>query len=514
MTDRHTPSALQTANDLDDAALDEVFDQLPMALMALRSASNGAGEGMLYPDHMFGPRATAHELEPARLSHMVDPAYMAAATAMLAQETPPAQPTATRLQLTTDAGRVEVLATCRSIPIDGGVPLMAFVQAAPSSEGDEDYLRRRETLLAEAERISHLGSWDWDIPADSVTWSDELFRIYGYEPHEIDVTLSTVLEHTVPEDRDYSRSVIEQGLVTHVPITYSHRIRRADGEIRVLHSRGSITQVDEAGNPQHMVGACRDVTTQQDLQDEDREFRLLYERERLVAEQLREVEEIKDTLVAAVSHDLRTPLTVILGSARTLRDHGAALDDATRQALIDNMAENAARLEKMLSDLLDLDRLRRGELQPQLAPVALRELVADVLARGSYDGERVTLMPEGASVIAKVDAPKLERVIDNLLRNAIRHTPPGTPIWVRVESDGDDAIITVEDAGPGVPSQQRSRIFEPFERGSRTTRSGSGLGLAIVSRFAALHGGRAWVDDRPGGGAAFHVRLPRHGVRR
>jgi signal transduction histidine kinase len=496
------------ANLLDESEFESVVAHLPMALIALSSTSNGASEGILFPGGLFGgPPTDVLAARRARLSQVVDPAYVAEVTAMLAQESPPSLPAATRLSLTTETGRVEVLATCRLMPVAGGYPLLAFVEAPPESSRDE-CLRRRDELLAAAERIAQLGSWDWNITADSVTWSDELYRIYGYEPHAIDVTLSTVLDHTIPEDRDYTRSVIERGLVSHLPFTYAHRIRRPTGEIRVLHSRGGITQVDENGNPSHMVGACRDVTTQQDLRDEDRQFQELYERERRVAEQLREVEQLKDTLVAAVSHDLRTPLTVILGSATTLRDHGPSLDPDTRQALFDNMADNADRLESMLADLLDLDRVRRGELLPQLEHVVLHDLLAGLLRRGNYDLDRITLEESGADVTADVDASKVERIIDNLLRNALRHTPPGTPIWLRVEADEDSAIIVVEDAGPGVPKEARVRVLEPFERGTHTTHSGSGLGLAIASQFAALHGGSLWIDDRPGGGASFHVRLP------
>jgi signal transduction histidine kinase len=125
-------------------------------------------------------------------------------------------------------------------------------------------------------------------------------------------------------------------------------------------------------------------------------------------------------------------------------------------------------------------------------------------------GPRVQLVEEGPDVIAQVDAPKVERILDNLVRNALRHTPVGTNVWVRVEQEDGDAVLSVEDDGPGVPGIARERIFEPFERGAAgiATGPGSGLGLAIVSRFARLHGGTAIVEEREGGGAAFRVRLP------
>jgi signal transduction histidine kinase len=109
-----------------------------------------------------------------------------------------------------------------------------------------------------------------------------------------------------------------------------------------------------------------------------------------------------------------------------------------------------------------------------------------------------------------VDSAKVERIVENLLVNAARHTPPGTPIWVRVDRRDPGALLTVADAGPGVPAEQRERIFQPFHRGpSEVTHApGSGIGLALVAQFAGLHGGRAWVEPRAGGGASFQVLLP------
>ena len=118
--------------------------------------------------------------------------------------------------------------------------------------------------------------------------------------------------------------------------------------------------------------------------------------------------------------------------------------------------------------------------------------------------------------LADLDAPKVERIVENLLANAARHTPPGTPVWVHVRAQPDGVLITVEDAGPGVPADQRETIFEPFHQvGGEVPGSlrapGVGVGLALVARFAELHGGHAWVEERAGGGASFRVLLPNRG---
>ena len=127
-------------------------------------------------------------------------------------------------------------------------------------------------------------------------------------------------------------------------------------------------------------------------------------------------------------------------------------------------------------------------------------------------------MPEDHTVIVDaptlevaVDAPKVERIVENLLVNAARHTAPGTTIWVRVGAHPGAALLVVEDDGPGVPSDARERIFQPFQHGHTHSSHApsTGIGLALVAQFAALQGGRAWVQDRPGGGASFRVLLPR-----
>jgi signal transduction histidine kinase len=113
-------------------------------------------------------------------------------------------------------------------------------------------------------------------------------------------------------------------------------------------------------------------------------------------------------------------------------------------------------------------------------------------------------------VVAEVDAPKVERIVENLLTNALKHTPDDTDVNVRVEGRDGGVLIVVDDRGPGVAEEERELIFEMFNRGGDPGRAapGAGVGLALVAQFAALHGGRAWVEDHPGGGASFRVFLP------
>jgi PAS domain S-box-containing protein len=330
----------------------------------------------------------------------------------------------------------------------------------------------------EAQQLAHVGNWDWNIPENTVTWSDELFRIFGLEPQSREVTFESYLESVHPEDREFVRGTVERAYVEREPFLFEQRIVLPDGGVRWTQSRGRVV-TDDTGTPVRMVGTAQDVT----------------ERKRLDA--------LRDTILSTVSHELRTPLTAILGFSLTLEERGAELDPGLRREMIQHLAEQARRLSRLLTDLLDLDRLRLGRLTPEFTETDVAELVARVT---SAHGIAVQSEP----VIAEVDPAKVERIVENLLANAHKHTPGGTDVHVWVESQDGGVLIGVDDRGPGVDEEEREAVFEMFNRGGGLTVSvpGAGVGLALVAQFAAVHGGRAWVEENPGGGASFRVFLP------
>jgi signal transduction histidine kinase len=237
----------------------------------------------------------------------------------------------------------------------------------------------------------------------------------------------------------------------------------------------------------------------------------LLERERQTVKRLQELDELKNTFLSAVSHELRTPLSVILGSAMTLAARGETLGEEGSRQLLASLVDSSHKLDSLLTDLLDLDRLTRGVLELRRQPTDIGELVRRVLDTLPLDGRTTSVETE--PVVIEVDAAKVERIAENLIANAARHTPVETPVWVRVVKAEGGASLIVEDAGPGIPADMRETIFEPFRRGAEAPYvPGTGIGLSLVSRFAVLHGGRAWVEERDGGGASFRVFLPSGGV--
>jgi two-component system, OmpR family, sensor histidine kinase KdpD len=208
-------------------------------------------------------------------------------------------------------------------------------------------------------------------------------------------------------------------------------------------------------------------------------------------------------------HDLQTPLAAILGLAITLEREDVALKPDEAKDLVSRIADNARRLDRMVADLLDLNRMARGVVELTFVPSDIAELAARVVEETDVIEDR-TVIVEGESVTANVDPARVERIVENLLSNSVRQTSPEGRIWLCVREQDGGALIVVEDEGPEVPSAVRETMFQPF--GGRRDRDEfvptSGIGLALAAGIAELHGGRAWVEDRDGGGASFRVWLP------
>jgi PAS domain S-box-containing protein len=360
------------------------------------------------------------------------------------------------------------------------IAISLLVLGATLTERNEAERGFRQTAeqLTEAQQLAQLGSWEWDVASDRVTWSDELYRIYGVKPGA-KLDYGSFLEHVHPEDRELVRGVVERAFAEGGAFEMAHRVVLDDGSVRRLIGRGRVVVGDD-GKPARMVGTGQDVT------------------DRYAAETLRE------SILSTVSHELRTPLTSILGFAMTLRERGNSIDETIRRDLTEQLTRQAVRLERLLSDLLDVDRLRHGLVRAQREPTDVAMLVTRVAAATGHPVEI-----EADPVVAEVDRPKLERIVENLIVNAIKHTPAGTEITAGVEADGSDLLLRIDDRGPGIPAADKLEIFDLFARGNGPDGAhGTGIGLALVTQFVHLHGGSVWVEDRAGGGASFRVRLP------
>lgn len=333
--------------------------------------------------------------------------------------------------------------------------------------------------------------------------SPAIERITGFPPSRF-TTGDWLSERTHPDDQhllsQLSRPEAEGGSCV-------LRFLRADGMwIWVEHQSFPIF---EDNRPVAIHGLVRDVSEQQRTELALREA--LGREERAVAE-LDALDELKSSFLQAVSHELRTPLTTVVGLSQTLERHFGELSDDHRVDLLGRLRRNAERLQQLLSDLLDLERLSRREVVPHREPTDLAALVRETVEDIELEGHQLEVHAEDVAVGAE---PRLvARMVDNLVRNAIRHTPAGSTVAVRVSPCDGGAMLAVDDDGPGVPDDERERIFDPFAQGEAARRSptpGTGIGLSLVLKFARLHGGHAWVETSSLGGAGFRVSLPSDG---
>ncbi len=306
-----------------------------------------------------------------------------------------------------------------------------------------------------------------------------------------------------PEDREEVLGRYLAAIAAEEPWSDEYRMRTRDGRTIWVHDETTLIHDDE-GRHAMLLGVMSDITERKLAEHALRESE---QREREAAERLRALDDMKNTFLAAVSHELRSPLTAILGLALTLER--SEMVESDRNDLLERLAANARKLDRLLKDLLDIDRLNRGIVDPQYRMTDVGALSRRAIESLDALADR-SIMVFAEPVVISVDPAKVERIVENLLMNAARHTKSDRTIWLRVEPHDDGVLIAVEDDGTGVPEELREAIFEPFRQGPTSSphSPGTGIGLSLVGRFAALHGGRAWVEEREGGGASFRVFLP------
>jgi two-component system sensor histidine kinase KdpD len=246
----------------------------------------------------------------------------------------------------------------------------------------------------------------------------------------------------------------------------------------------------------------------------------LIERARLRRENLRiavlqRTDALRAALLSSVSHDLRTPLASIKAAASSLLQEDVQWDEETKRSFARSIEREADRLNRLVSNLLDMSRIEDGALKPEKELYMLPELIQDVLGRLKplLHGSIVqTQVPADLPPVV-LDYMQLDQVLTNLIENAVRYTPKDAPIEVSAHSEGGQVIISVADRGPGIPPADLERVFDKFYRvldGKHNIGhpTGSGLGLAVSKGLVEAHGGRIWAEPREGGGVVFSISLP------
>jgi PAS domain S-box-containing protein len=289
----------------------------------------------------------------------------------------------------------------------------------------------------------------------------------------------------------------------------SVQLRAATGAGTWLWLQMTATPIpDPTGVPEHVLVMVEDVTTVRDSQDKLAEA---LESQRGANATLEKLDHTKTEFLSIVSHEFRTALTGIQGFSELIRDGGLEPDEV--RAYGGYIFNDADRVNRLIGDMLDLDRMESGKMSIRTADVDINEVMSDAIARA---GSSTTVVEFKADLDPRLpivvgDRDRLIQVVSNLVNNAVKYSPDGGTVTMTTRSDGGFALVSVSDTGVGIPPDEISHVFERFRRvrsGAAQSIPGTGLGLTIVKQIVEMHGGKIWVESAVGHGSAFHFTLP------
>ena len=383
------------------------------------------------------------------------------------------------------------------------VGFVVLVTDLTEARSAEVALRRSDHLLEQSQRVAHVGSWeviligDGLVPAGTLRWSDEAYRIFGFEPGSVVPTVALFFGSLHPDDREATRAQAAAGIERGEPFEKEYRFIRPDGNERVVHAWTRFER-DAAGRVSRMIGTCQDITEH-----------------RRAEQELREADRRKDEFLAMLSHELRNPLAPILSAVEILELVGPGQEDvAAKYRTI--IARQVRHMKRLLDDLLDVSRVSRGKIELRKEPVELAGLLLQAIEVSRPTlldrQQRFTLALAQEPLPVEADPTRIVQVIANLLNNAAKYTNAGGHVSLSVTSEGGKAIITVKDDGIGMTAEFLTQAFDLFTQETRSldrAQGGLGIGLTMARTLINLHGGsvRAFSAG-PGLGTEVVVKLP------
>ncbi len=366
----------------------------------------------------------------------------------------------------------------------------------------EEALRLREKLLKEGQAISHVGNWDWDIATGVNTWSDEQCRIFGYEPGTINPDHDLFINALHGDDRPVVRAALEDALSGRAPYNIDCRIVLRDGTVKYINCKGEVER-DAAGKPKRMAGTVQDVTERILMENGLREAKKAAEEATLV----------KDKFVSLVAHDLKSPLTSMTGFLKLVRDDEAKPLDEGAKAILDRAIDSSRQLARLIDDLLNINRLKAGQLKLDKQFFDAKYLGAKMCVDFAYPAENkgirlINRIPDNSRIYG--DKTLLGEALQNLVTNAIKFCRKGDTITVSLSETGKTAI-QVKDTGPGMKPEMLDRLFK-YETKTSTVgtagETGSGFGLPLAKDIMLLHGGDLEAASELDKGSVFTLKVP------
>jgi len=397
-----------------------------------------------------------------------------------------------------------------SIPVSTkdeiGVLSEAFNSMGRGIKDRSEALALSKERLKNAQRIAHIGNWDWDMVKNELLWSDEIYRMFGIPKTEFGATYEAFLGAIHPEDRDFVNSAVNGAVSLGSNYSIDHRIVLPSGEVRIVHEQAEVVR-DASGTPIMMSGTVQDITERKLAEDEV--IKLNVELEYKVRERTAELEGAVKGLESfsySVAHDLRSPLRSIDGFSQAfIEDFGESIGPEGHDYLR-RIREGSQRMGHLIDDLLTLSYVTRLEMKREEVDLShLAEAVA-VEQKKTVTGREVDcIIAHGLK--AAGDPGLLRVVLDNLIGNAFKFTGKQEHARIgfySVGTEGARTIYCVRDNGVGFDMKYYGKLFVPFQRLHSTVDfRGTGIGLATVERIIWRHGGRVWGEGEAGKGAAF-----------
>jgi len=369
----------------------------------------------------------------------------------------------------------------------------------------EDLVEQRNRELLEAQRIAHLGNWEWNLVSDELKWSDEMYRIFGLMPRQFEPGYEVFLHYVHPDDRPAVRKGVEDALHNHIPYSLDHRIIHWDGSEHFVHEQAQV-YFDGAGDPVSMIGTVQDITERKQAEEAQKK---LNEKLAQYTAQLEATNSELSAFVYSASHVLRAPLRGISGySHMLLEDFSGALNEEGKR-LLNALGKNAMEISRYIDDLLEYSNVGRKEIES--SAIDMEELARAVVAglEPLVVGRQVRFEVKNLPA-AQGDKPMIRQVFASLLSNSVKFTRAKETAVIEVGGriEESENVYYVKDNGVGFDMRYANKLFGVFQRlhGDEEF-EGTGIGLAIVKRIVEKHGGQVWAESKQGEGATIYFTL-------
>lgn len=373
-------------------------------------------------------------------------------------------------------------------------------------------LKQTVDLHKQAQALTHIGNWSWDIPTNTIEWSDEMYRIYGLEPQSENIHFERFLSLVHPEDRERRVEEIQRALATHIAEDYIMRIMWDNGTIRVLQGRGEVV-LDEFNKPYKITGTCQDITEQ-------------YNTNLQLAQKNIELQRSNEELMSfnyIASHDLQEPLRKIKLFSNRIFEKDFNLLSPTAKEFLPRIMTSATQMQKLINDLLAFSRATSADkVFEQTDLNTLLEEVKTTL-KDSIEEKNVSITYSSLPELRLISF-QFQQLLENIISNAIKYSKADVPVEIKINSkvvtgntyinqgakaDKNYQMLSISDNGIGFDQQYSQKIFELFQRlHNKNEYSGTGIGLAICKKIIQNHEGFITAEGEPGKGSCFHIFTP------